>query len=508
MILDRTTGDRLTLVIWVNSATTANEGDVDRTVRNRFARLYISLTLVIVIASVPLLVAVGNRNQAVESENGLWRPGQIAAVEVLTAVVDQETGMRGFVITGTESFLDPYTTGRQRSTAALETLRKLFAGRDEIRALVDNVSVDLLAWRTRIAEPEIIAARLDLEVARELFRSADGKAAFDQLRTSLAVLSAAIDRGWVESNNQRASAFTTLLVTAIVVGAILILVAVVLLNRSRRWLTEATTLERRLRSTITTIQASLLPAAVPEFDHVDVALAYRPASADADVGGDFYDLNTSQSGLVTISIGDVCGHDIHAAIVTGLVRHTINAASQHLIDPADVLSWANQALNCHDTDGRFVSAAHAHLHPPNPDGHAFLDIALAGHPNPILIPADGRPSFEIGTAGMLLGITADPKITTTRITLTPGDQVVFYTDGLIENSRPRLSINDLLTVIDNNRRGTAAETRSSVMQQYDQLDRRNRYDDVAVVIIQLQSATSPRTKIHALSLDTGLQPLQ
>ncbi len=486
----------------------ANEGAVDRTVLNRFVRIFIALTLVILIGSVSLLFAVRHRNQAVVGENRLWRPGQIAAVEVLTAVVDQETGVRGFVITGAEQFLAPYTAGRQRSTAALATLRTLFVGHNEIRALVDNVSIDLLAWQTRIAEPEIIAARLDLETARNLVTTGQGKAAFDQLRTSLAALSAAIDRRWVDSNNQSASAFTILLVTAIIVGAILILVAVVLLNRSRRWLTQATTVECRLRYTITTVQASLLPAAVPELDHVVVAIAYRPASADADVGGDFYDLNTSQSGLVTISIGDVCGHDIHAAIVTGLVRHTINAASQHLIDPADVLRWANHALNSHDTDGRFVSAAHAHLHPPNPDGHAFLDIALAGHPYPILIPTDGRPSLEIGTAGTLLGITTNPKITTTRITLAPGDQLVLYTDGLTENSRPRLSTEDLLTVINNIRRSTAAETQTSLMQHYDKLDRRNKHDDVAVVIIQLQPATSTATKGHALPLDTGLQPLQ
>ena len=482
----------------------ADDGDVGRTVRDRFARIFISLTLVILIGSVALFFAVRDRNQAVRGENQLWRPGQIAAVEVLTAVVDQETGVRGFIITGAEQFLEPYTAGRQRSTAALETLHTLFVGNDEIRPLVEKVSGDLVAWQTTIAEPEINAARLDLETARDLDKNDNAKESFNRLRASLADLSAALDRRWVNSNNQSASAFTTLLVTTTVVGAILIVVTVVLLNRSRRWLTQATTLEHRLRSTITTVQASLLPAAVPELDHVDVALAYRPASADADVGGDFYDLNTSQSGLVTISIGDVCGHDIHAAIVTGLVRHTINAASQHLIDPADVLRWANQALNSHDTDGRFVSAAHAHLHPPNPDGHAFLDVALAGHPNPVLIPADGRPSFEIGTAGTLLGITADPRITTTRVTLSPGDQVVLYTDGLTENSRPRLSIGDLLTVIDNCRASTAAATQVSLMQHYDALARRDRYDDVAVVIIQLQPAPSPATEGNAPTLDAQL----
>jgi len=344
----------------------ANERDGDRTVLKRFSGIFAFLMVVVLIGSMFLFLAVHDRNKAFDSENQIWLPGHTAAAELLIATVDQETGMRGFVITGAEEFLEPYTMGRQRSTAALATVRTLFAGDDELLALVGNVSVDLQTWQTKFAEPSISVARFDLETARNRVATGRGKAAFDQLRNSVLDLSTAIDRGLADSKERSANAFTLLFITAIIVGGILIVVAVVLLDRSRRWLTQAATLERRLRSTITAVQASLLPATIPEFDHVEVALAYRPASTDADVGGDFYDLNTSKSGLVTISIGDVCGHDIHAAIVTGLARHTINAASQHLIDPADVLRWANQALNSHDTGGRFVSAAHAHLHPPEP----------------------------------------------------------------------------------------------------------------------------------------------
>ena len=485
----------------------ANERDSDRTVLKRFLGIYAFLMVVVLIGSVFLFFAVHERNKAFDSENQIWLPGHTESTELLIATVDQETGMRGFVITGAEKFLEPYTAGRQRSTEALATLRTIFVGDDELLALVGNVSVGLRNWQTKFAEPNVNVARSDLETARNRVATGRGKAAFDQLRNSVRDLSTTIDRRLADSKDRSANAFTILLVTAIIVGGILILVAVVLLDRSRRWLTQAATLERRLRSTIGAVQASLLPTAIPEFDHVEVALAYRPASTDADVGGDFYDLNTSQSGLVTISIGDVCGHDIHAAIVTGLARHTINAASQHLIDPADVLRWANQALISHDTGGRFVSAAHAHLHPPNPDGHAFLDIALAGHPYPILIPADGRPAFEIGTAGTLLGITADPRITTTRITLAPGDQLLLYTDGLTENSRPRLGAADFLTVVDNSRRSTAAETQTSLMQHYDTLDRPNRHDDVAVVVVQLQPATSPATEGRAPALGVRLQLL-
>ena len=482
--------------------------DVERTIRNRFVRVYAALTIVIVIGAVFVVLAVRDRNRAADGEDQLWRPGQIAAVEVLTAAVDQETGVRGFVISGDEKFLEPYTAGRQRSTQTLEELRVLFRDEPAIRGLVDTVATRLNAWQTQVAEPQIAAARTDLATARELVSSGSGTPTLDQLRTSLADLSAAIDRRWADSNDQSASAFASVVGTAIVAGAILAAVAILLLNRSRRWLTQAQTLEDRLRSTITTIQGSLLPATVPEIDHVAVAVAYRPASSDVDVGGDFYDINVSPAGLVTISVGDVCGHDIHAAVVTGLVRHTINAASQHLIDPADVLRWANQAMNSNNTDGRFVSAAHAHLHPLNLDGTALLDLALAGHPFPILVPIDGGEPREIGVAGTLLGIVPDPSPTTTRIALIPGDQVVFYTDGLTENSQPRLTTEDLLLCVSQARGATAEDTQAHLIDLYDQLTRRDKHDDVVVVVIQLRSARVAGTDEPGISDDAQLEPTQ
>lgn len=456
-----------------------------KTVRNRFSWIYFALAVVVVFGALFIGVAVHDRDGAAHAENSVWRPGQIAAVEVLTSVVDQETGVRGFVITGKDSFLVPYTEGRERGARALAALRSLFADRPDIGTLVDLVAVDLAAWQIQRAEPEIVAARVDLASARKLVDGSGGTTLFDRLRGSLAELSATIDRHWAESKHQNTRAFTIVLVTATISATILVLMAVFLLNQARRWLTQARTIEDRLRSTIGTIQSSLLPTALPELDHVGLAVTYRPASPDADVGGDFYDLNVSPAGIVTISIGDVCGHDIHAAVVTGLVRHTINAASQHLVDPADVLRWANQALNSNDTDGRFVSAAHAHLHPVDVGGRARLDVALAGHPYPVVIPADGGAPYEVGTAGTLLGVTRNPMITTARILMEAGDQLVLYTDGLTENSQPRLSTEDLLALVGRCRGATASATESSLMTAYDELDRRDQHDDIAIVVLQL-----------------------
>ena len=128
----------------------SNVPDVERTIRNRFVRVYAALTIVIIIGAVFVVLAVRDRNRAADGEDQLWRPGQIAAVEVLTAVVDQETGVRGFVITDDEKFLEPYTAGRQRSAQTLEALRVLFRDEASIRSLVDNVATKLSTWQTQV----------------------------------------------------------------------------------------------------------------------------------------------------------------------------------------------------------------------------------------------------------------------------------------------------------------------------------------------------------------------
>ena len=129
----------------------------------------------------------------------------------------------------------------------------------------------------------------------------------------------------------------------------------------------------------------------------------------------------TDEGMVNISIGDVSGHDIHAAVITSLVRHTLNAAGQHLDDPAEVLRWANKALVAQVEDGRFVTAAHGQFRPATETAPAILHLALAGHPQPILIPANGGRPREIGEPATLLGVAEAPTLTTTRTELAGGD---------------------------------------------------------------------------------------
>ncbi len=231
--------------------------------------------------------------------------------------------------------------------------------------------------------------------------------------------------------------------TAAIAIATIIASALLILYLSRRWIGQLRVAQQRLRDTIGTLQLGLLPNEVPQLDNVAIAVAYLPATDDLEVGGDFYDISTPSEGSIAITVGDVCGHDVVAAVITGLVRNTISAASAHLDDPSEVLDWANRALRQRSRDTRFVTVAQAHLdHTSN-----TLRLALAGHPRPILIPGNGDPPREIGAAGTLLGVLASPAITTVDVPVNDGDQVLFYTDGLTENTRPRLTTEELLALI-------------------------------------------------------------
>jgi sigma-B regulation protein RsbU (phosphoserine phosphatase) len=190
-------------------------------------------------------------------------------------------------------------------------------------------------------------------------------------------------------------------------------------------------LERqRLQDLVTTLQRSLLPPVLPAVPGLDAAAHYRIASAD-EVGGDFYDLFPLPGGW-GLFLGDVCGKGARAAALTSLIRYTLRAAAVYDPGPGAVLHTLNAALHEeYEHDGQsFCTAIFGLL---TPDGDGFtLTFASGGHPDPLLMRADGTASYQVAPRGMLLGVLDDATYTATTIRLGPGDTLVLYTDGLVE----------------------------------------------------------------------------
>lgn len=198
----------------------------------------------------------------------------------------------------------------------------------------------------------------------------------------------------------------------------------------------------------TTLQRALLPATLPHTSETRFSSAYSAAASQLGeaVGGDWYDGFVLEGARIAISMGDVAGHGVEAAVTMGVMRQAIRAAALESHGPKDVLAHAN----------RVVMLEHAHpmitalFGIYNPHTREFT-YALAGHPAPILVHADGTLSILNGS-GPPLGMAFDEVLLDDRrVALQNGASVVFFTDGLIEYGRDVIAAERRLHAVLSNR---------------------------------------------------------
>jgi PAS domain S-box-containing protein len=184
-----------------------------------------------------------------------------------------------------------------------------------------------------------------------------------------------------------------------------------------------------------TLQASLLPPALPEIPGVETAALFRPAGEEHEVGGDFYDLFSTGKRQWFAVMGDVCGKGAEAAAVTALARYTIRAAVVRHRSPSGILRWLNDAMLRQRLDpGRFATVACARLDLER-DG-VCVTAASGGHPCPRVLRSTGLVE-ELGTPGTLLGAVSDVRLEDRATRLASHDALVFFTDGLTEAGAPK-----------------------------------------------------------------------
>ncbi|WP_107451550.1 SpoIIE family protein phosphatase [Actinacidiphila rubida] len=186
---------------------------------------------------------------------------------------------------------------------------------------------------------------------------------------------------------------------------------------------------------------------LPVVPGLELAALYRPAAQGDLVGGDWYDAyllpapvrqgeGAATAGTVAISVGDITGHDMHAATLMGQARSMLRQADIDLAGqtPARVVS-AFERANTHlgvDASGSLV---HAHLRPcPGTDQRAWeLTWTNAGHPPPLMVTPEGAV-HRLDQHDVLV----HPRLGTMprtehRQVLPPGSMVLLYTDGLVEH---------------------------------------------------------------------------
>jgi serine phosphatase RsbU (regulator of sigma subunit)/anti-sigma regulatory factor (Ser/Thr protein kinase) len=171
------------------------------------------------------------------------------------------------------------------------------------------------------------------------------------------------------------------------------------------------------------IQQTLLPKEIPALPGWQMAAHWQPARA---VSGDFYDFITFPDGRLAIIVGDVTDKGVPAALVMATTRSILRAAAERLVSPGAVLGQANNNLCPDIPPNMLVTCLYILLDPRT--GH--VNYANAGHNLPYMRTDQGV--IELRARGMPLGLMPDMDYEEKEAQIAPGDQMILYSDGLIE----------------------------------------------------------------------------
>lgn len=175
-------------------------------------------------------------------------------------------------------------------------------------------------------------------------------------------------------------------------------------------------------------QRASLPARLPDVPGLTFSALYRAGKREAAVGGDWYDALRLLDGRVVISIGDVAGSGLSAAITMVAMRQAMRGAAQIHADPIAILEAADRTLR-EDASDRMVTAFVGVF---DPVTHV-LTYALAGHPTPFVRLPDGSV-IELSAPGLPLGVRRKGDTEAREIVLAAGSFLALYTDGLVEST--------------------------------------------------------------------------
>ncbi|GAB3196680.1 hypothetical protein GCM10027261_20030 [Geodermatophilus arenarius] len=194
---------------------------------------------------------------------------------------------------------------------------------------------------------------------------------------------------------------------------------------------QAARLYEQQRDLADALQHSMLTAP-PRPEGCEIVVRYVPASEGAEIGGDWYDAFVEAGGAVVLAIGDVVGHDRHAAAAMGQLRGLLRGIGYAGGgSPAEVLAGLDRAA-AGLALGAMATAVLARLERTD-GGGVRLRWSSAGHPPPVVVlPGGGVRVLDEGTADLLLGVDPRRPRTDHDCELPVGSTVLLYTDGLVE----------------------------------------------------------------------------
>jgi GAF domain-containing protein len=242
------------------------------------------------------------------------------------------------------------------------------------------------------------------------------------------------------------------------------------------------------RNIAETLQRSFLPSSFPDIEGYDTAAYYRSAMAEAEVGGDFYDVFAIGGGNMGVVIGDVSGKGLNAAVSTAMGKYMLRAYAAENPSPSNVLTRFNLAFCENVAEYSFMTAFYGTL---DPTDNVFTYVS-AGHDPPLLYSSATDRVMPIQTAGLCLGVSIKAEYIEKKVQLQPGDVLFLYTDGAtdVKEDGDRLDLEGLQRLLLSSARGTAEQIVRDVSNGILRYSHGRLTDDVALVALKRVESTS------------------
>jgi sigma-B regulation protein RsbU (phosphoserine phosphatase) len=236
------------------------------------------------------------------------------------------------------------------------------------------------------------------------------------------------------------------------------------------------------------IQHWLVPETPPKVPGLDLAFSSKPANT---VGGDYYDafpLDAAQppgpNNPVMLVVADVAGKSVPAALLMATFHASLRSVAPVTTSLTDTVTRMNRYCCAHSLEGRrFTTAFFAEYNPAT----RVLSYVRAGHNEPFLVRAPGQ--FERLNAGDLpLGINPDAPYRTTEITLSTGDLLLVYSDGLVEAVNMReeeFGEQRVIDLLKASPRESAEQTLQRMLSSVHAFTgQRRQYDDMTALVVR------------------------
>jgi len=229
------------------------------------------------------------------------------------------------------------------------------------------------------------------------------------------------------------------------------------------------------------IQLGFLPKEIPQIAGYEIAGAWQPARI---VGGDYYDVFPFAGDTLGLCIADVAGKGMPAALLMSNLQAAVRGIASPSLSP-EVLCERLNSLICRSiASDRFITFFYAHLD----GGSRQLCYANAGHNAPIIAHRDGTHD-RLDEGGGVLGIFQSQSYAKGTYTLSPGDLVLLFTDGVTEASSPdgeEFGDARLIRLLEESREATAEQLQRKILDTVGSFCGGNWQDDATLIAIAVE----------------------